>query len=358
MDRIRIISLMIVLSVILPARADKLTLVAGGGDQSIPSSNAATVKLAMPFAIEFDAFNGMYIVEFEAPRILYVSPSGEISAFAGVSEKGDYGDGGLAIKARFNGPHNIAVSREGIIFVADTFNQRVRQIELSKNITTFAGNGKKGLSGDGGDAKRAEFAEPYCVFLDRPRNRLLIADLANRRVRSVDLKSNKITTIAGNGQKGVPKDGEKAIEQPLVDPRAIAVDDKGTVYILERAGHALRTLAPDGTIKTLINTSGRPGLVTIPVDAAKAQMNGPKHLCVDTTGDIFIADAENHVILKYRPKTGQVSRVVGTGKAGADGLNGPPDKAQLNRPHGVAIGRDGRLYIADSYNNRIVRIDP
>ena len=161
--------------------------------------------------------------------------------------------------------------------------------------------------------------------------------------------------MAGNGQTGVPKDGAVAIEAPLVDPRAVAANAKGDIYILERSGNALRVVGRDGTIRTVAGT-GAKGSGGDGGAAIEATLNGPKHLCVDHEGNVLIADSENHLIRKYIPATGKIVRVAGTGKKGANGLNGPPEQAELSQPHGVTVHRDGTLYIADSSNGRIVKI--
>jgi glucose/arabinose dehydrogenase len=130
------------------------------------------------------------------------------------------------------------------------------------------------------------------------------------------------------------------------------------VYILERNGHALRVVGRDGKIRTVVNAAGKKGAEGDGGDALVATMNGPKHLCVDRDDNVIIADAENNLIRKYVPATGKILRVAGTGKKGADGLNGPPQQCELNRPHGVTVHRDGTLFITDSYNNRILKIVP
>jgi hypothetical protein len=185
---------------------------------------------------------------------------------------------------------------------------------------------------------------------------LLVADIDNRRVRRIDQATGVVTTIAGNGQKGVPADGAVATEAPLVDPRA-AVGAADGVYILERGGHALRFVSRDGKIKTVAGT-GKAGLSGDGGPGIQATMNGPKHLCMDRDGTVLIADAENHVIRRYDPRTGIISRVAGTGNKGTAGLGGAPEDAELNRPHGVTIGPDGLIYITDAYNDRILRIAP
>src|SRR5262249_3860778 len=146
-------------------------------------------------------------------------------------------------------------------------------------ITSIAGTGRKGFAGDGGPAVQAEFNGIYCIALDEPGGALYLADLENRRIRVVDLKTGIVSTVAGNGTKGVPADGAPARDAPLVDPRAVAVDGRGNVYVLERSGHALRVVDRTGKIRTIAGTgtkgdSGNGG------DARKATLNGPKHLCV------------------------------------------------------------------------------
>ena len=144
---------------------------------------------------------------------------------------------------------------------------------------------------------------------------MYLADLDNRRIRMIDLKTNVITTVAGNGAKGVPKDGSEATTAPLVDPRAVAVDSKGNVYVLERAGNALRVVDAAGKIRTVVGT-GAKGATGDGGNALKATLNGPKHLCIDRAGNVLIADTENHLIRKYLPAEGKIVRVAGSGKKG------------------------------------------
>jgi sugar lactone lactonase YvrE len=177
-------------------------------------------------------------------------------------------------------------------------------------------------------------------------------------VHALDLKTGTSRVVAGNGAKGVPRDGALALEAPLVDPRAAAIDRKGNLYILERNGHALRVVTPDGKIRTVVNAAGQKGAAGDGGDALAATMNGPKHLCLDRDDNVLIADAENNLIRKYIPATGKILRVAGTGKVGAAGLDGSPEQCELHRPHGVTVHRDGTLYITDSYNNRVLKIVP
>jgi DNA-binding beta-propeller fold protein YncE len=335
--------------VALPSHAaEKLVLVAGGDRGG---------ELRGPFGVDADRAGNLFIVEISGHRVLKVDGKGTLSTVAGTGQKGDGGDGGPGAKATFNGMHNLAVAANGDLYLADTWNNRVRKIDSKTGvITPLAGTGQKGFGGDGGLALKAQFGGVYCVALDPKGEYLYVADLDNRRIRAIDLKTNVVRTVAGNGQKGIPQDGATATEAPLVDPRAVAVDATGNVYVLERSGHALRVVSPDGKIRTVVGT-GKAGAAGDGGDALKASLNGPKHLCVDAQGNVLIADAENHLIRKYVPKEGKIVRVAGTGKRGSTGVGGDPLRAELSRPHGVFVHATGAIYIVDSDNHRILKID-
>src|SRR5262249_40310429 len=186
----------------------------------------------------------------------------------------------------------------------------------------------KGFGGDGGPAAKARFGGIYCVALDPRGRRLLLADLDNRRVRAVDLATGVVTTVAGNGERGVPPDGAEATRAPLVDPRAVAADAKGNVYVLERSGHALRVVDAAGRGRAVAGAGG-PGAGGDAGDARAAALNGPKHLCLDRDGGVLIAATENHRIRKYLPGRGTLVGVAGTGRRGAAGVGGPPGRVEL-----------------------------
>ena len=249
------------------------------------------------------------------------------------------------------------MGEDGDLYVADTFNNCVRKVDLKSHVVTrVAGTGQKGYSGDGGPAASAQCGGIYCIAFDPKGEKLYLCDLDSRRIRVVALKTGIVTTMAGNGQKGVPKDGEDAKTQPLVDPRAVAADSKGNVYILERGGHALRVVDASGKIHTVAGT-GKAGLSGDGGPALQAQMNGPKHLSCDKEDNVLIADTETHTIRRYSPKDGKIVRVAGTGKKGNGAAGGAPDQVELARPHGATIDPSGTVYICDSDNNRVLRID-
>lgn len=299
-----------------------------------------------PFGVAFGEKGNVYVAEYQGQRILLLGPTGKISTFSGNGEKGFAGDGLKSEEAIYNGIHNLARTTNGDIYVSDTRNNLIRMIEGKTRLThTIAGMpGQKGFYGDGGLASRAKLADPISISLSPDEKTLLIADIQNKRIRAVDLTTGLIRTVAGNGNRGIPKDGENALEQPLSDPRACVMDLEGNLYVLERGGNALRVIRPDGEIFTVAGTGkkgDRDGY------ARKATFAGPKHLCMDSEGKVIIADDNNHLIRLYDPKTKQVSTILG-GKA--------QPRTKLNRPHGVALAPDGALWICDSWNDRVLTL--
>jgi sugar lactone lactonase YvrE len=335
--------------------AQETVLVAGGGDRP-DGSPAIQASLDSPFGVDFDRAGNLFLVELTGQRVRKIDRNGILSTIAGDRKKGDRGDGGPAAAAQFNGMHNLAIGPDDTIYVADTWNNCVRVIDpRSGKITRVAGTGEKGFSGDGGPATKAKLGGVYCASLDATGDGLYLADLDNRRIRSVDLRTGIITTVSGNGERGVPRDGAIATEAPLVDPRAVAVDKSKNVYVLERSGHALRVVDREGKIRTVVGT-GKPGASGDNGAGRTATLNGPKHLCFDHQGNVIIADTENHVIRKYLVGVGKIVRLAGSGRKGKAGIGGPPLEAELNQPHGVYVHRDGTLYIADSSNHRVLKI--
>ena len=342
----RLLGCAIVVLVVAPLRADKIVLVAGG-DKS---------ELTSPFGVAFDSAGHLYFVEMTANRAVRLD-AGERVALAGTGKKGTSGDGGPALQAEFDGPHSLAAGPDGSLYIADTWSNRVRKLDLKTGtIAAFAGTCEKGFAGDGGPARAAKFGGVYCIAFDPAGKNMFLADLDNRRIRAIDMKTGVVSTVAGNGAKGVPKDGAAAVNAPLLDPRAVAADSKGNIYILERGGHALRVVDAAGKIRTVAGT-GEKGFSGDGGDALKAKMNGPKHLCFDRDDGVLFADTENHVIRKYLPESGKIIRIAGTGKKGSAGVGGSPEQAELSQPHGITLHSSGDLYISDSSNNRILKIE-
>lgn len=324
------LALVVVSPTAQPARSARIECVAGCGTDPMPGS-ATRVQLMEPFAVAFDRAGNWYIAEYRGHRITRVDKAGRASIVAGAP----------VTELTFNQPHALAITRDQRIYVADTMNHRLVRLDpRGLRATVVAGTGERGFGGDGGAANRATFAQLYDVAAHG--DRLYIVDLQNRRVRALDLKTNVITTIAGNGESAIPVDGARALSSPLVDPRAIAVDREGRIYILERRGNALRAVERDGSIRTLLTP--------------ESGLNGPKHLAVDARGNVLIADTENHVIRRYSPRDGSLTVIAGSGARGGALVADDPLRTELNRPHGVYVHRSGALYISDSENNRVLRL--
>jgi DNA-binding beta-propeller fold protein YncE len=343
-----VISSTVALGLLDNAKADKIVLFAGGGHSELPAP-ALEAALHEPFGTAFDSAGNAWIVEMASGnRLLKVDTSGTLTHEAGRRQTGEGGDNGPGLEAQFFGPHNLTIPGGRRILIGDTWNGRLREYFPANKLV-------RGVAGYGVPSEKAKGNGPYCVTTDDAGDKAYIADL--KQVWVLDLNDGKLQLVAGNGGKGIPADGALATEVPLVDPRAVAPDHLGNVYVLERGGHALRVVGKDGRIRTVVNASGKAGAGGDGGLALEAQLNGPKHLCVDRDNSVLIADAENNVIRRYVPETGRLERVAGTGRKGGNGVGGSPLECELARPHGVTVHpKTGELYITDSYNDRVLRV--
>jgi DNA-binding beta-propeller fold protein YncE len=280
--------------------------------------------------------------------------TGIISTVAGTGSLGFAGDDGPATKALLNEPYGVVVDRAGNLYFVDRLNQRIRKVDAQTGlISTVAGNGSKTYSGDGGPARMAGLVEPNGVAID-PENRMLyVADVAGHRLRQVDLATGVIQTFSGTGRPKHEGDGGAAESASIWGARAVDVGPDGTVFILEREGNTLRAVNPRTKIITTIAGTGSRGYSGDGGPALSATFNGPKELAVDPSGNVWIVDTENHVIRRIDAATKHIQTVAGNGRKGGDGDGGPANAARLDRPHGVAVGADGRIWIGDTNNHRI-----
>jgi sugar lactone lactonase YvrE len=317
------------------APAPVVERIAGGGEGAL-GGRAVEARLIEPFATARDKNGTLYICEYKGQRVTRVDRRGRITAFAGA---------GAATESAFKDPHGLVIASDQKMYLADTLNHRVLRLDLRSGASTvIAGTGEAGFAGDGGPATAARFNGVYGIDVDATGRRLYVADLENRRIRMIDLQSGATSTIAGNGTRGAPQDGAEAAASPLEDPRAVAVDARRNVYVLERRGNALRVVDPQGKIRTVLGPAGQ------------LRLNGPKHLCVEKGGSVIIADTENHRIVRFTPADGSAAVVAGTGTKGDEINPDDPLRTALNRPHGVAVDSSGALYVTDSYNHRILKI--
>jgi streptogramin lyase len=319
---------------------------------------AARALLNGPFDVGFDPDGNLFFSDTFNHCVRRVDAhTNVIRTVAGCGEPGYSGDGGPATRARLNEPYGIAVDRAGNVYVADRHNHCVRRIDAASGIvTTFAGNGSAKFSGDDGAAARAGMVEPNGLALDPGQDRLFIADVADHRVRVVDLASGIIWTFAGNGEAEHSGDGRSATMAGIHGARAVKVAADGTVYILERQGSTLRALDPSTGIITTVAGTGAKAYAGDNGPALAAAFNAPKELAIDRAGNLLIVDTENHAIRQIDIHTRRVVTIAGSGRQGGGGDGGPALAASLDRPHGAAVAADGSIYIGDTNNNRIRRV--
>ncbi len=336
-----------------------ITTAVGTGEKGFAGDGgpANAALLNGPFDVAFDAAGDLYFSDTFNCRIRRVDArTGVISTVAGNGDKGYSGDGGPATAAALNEPYGIVLDRAGNIFTADRLNRRVRRIDAAAGIiTTAAGTGVAAYSGDGGPASRAGLAEPNGLAFDAAQRHLYITDVADNRVRVIDLSTGTIATFAGTGAAEHSGDGGKATAAGTFGARAVKVGADGTVYILERQGSSLRAVDPaTGIITTIAGTTAR-GYGGDGGSALAAVFDAPKEMAIDRDGSLLIVDTENHAIRRIDRATGIVSNVAG-GRQGTGGDGGPATAAGLDRPHGAVVGPDGAIYIGDTNNHRIRKV--
>jgi sugar lactone lactonase YvrE len=282
-----------------------------------------------------------------------VVPPPGIGTFAGTGVSGYTGDGGPATSAELNSPYGVSLDASGNVYIADTLNSVIRKVDPIGKITTIAGTGTNGYSGDGGPATSAGLWAPYRAAADRAGN-VYIADYNNNRIRKVDT-TGTIITIAGTGTQGYNGDGIPATTAQLSLPGAVAVDGNGNLYIVDTWNNRIRKIDTSGMINTIAGT-GFAGVLGDGGPATSAQVNEPEGIAVDSSGNVYIADYGNSKIRKI-DTSGIISTIAGTGSIGSSGDGGPATAAFLKLPTGVAVDRAGNVYIADNQNSRVRKVD-
>ena len=332
------------------AASPRITTLVGTGTASDSANN--------PFGLVIGPDRGLYWADFGSHRVMrFDFGTRAVSVIAGTGKAGYSGDGGPATSAQMNAPHEVRFDSKGNIFVAERDNHVVRYIDMkSKVISTAAGTGMRGFSGDGGPANQAQLAQPHSIALDRADN-VYICDIVNNRVRRIDPKSGIITTYAGNGARDITPDEASLDGTSVVGPRSIEIAPDGTMYLILREGNKVFSIdVARRRLKRIAGTGelgyagdGGPAL-NAKFGAPGNALNGPKGVAY-ADGMLYIADTENHVIRKIDLKQGTISTIVGTGQRG-DGPDGDPLACKLARPHGLFI-QGNTLYIGDSENHRI-----
>lgn len=328
----------------LTARDKRILTIAGDGTPG---------QIDNPFGVVIGPDGALYFCEYGGQKIRRLDlKTKALSIVAGTGRKGYSGDGGPALQATFNLPHELRFDKSGNMYIADMENAAIRRIDAKTHvITTIAGTGKPGFSGDGGPAAQAQLRQPHSIQFDHD-GRLLICDVGNHRIRAVDLKTGVINTWAGTGERKPTPDGAPRLGTPLNGPRSIDADPAGNLYVALREGNAVYRIDRQTDHITHLAGTGEKGYSGDGGPARGAKLSGPKGITWSPDGSVYIADTESHTIRRIDLKTGLIRTVAGTGEKG-DGPDGDPLKCKLGRPHGVFVDRKGVLYIGDSEAHRV-----
>ncbi|HLK66507.1 MAG TPA: IPT/TIG domain-containing protein [Bryobacteraceae bacterium] len=326
-----------------------LTVIAGNGHAGFSGDGgpATVASLNEPFGVAVDSSGNLYIADFGNNRVRKVA-GGIITTVAGTGTSGFSGDGGPATAAKLYAPHGVAVDTAGSLYIADFGNQRIRKVTAG-TISTVAGNGTGGFSGDNGSATQAELNNPERVALDSAGN-FYIADSSNNRIRKVS--GGVISTVAGNGNAGFSGEGGPATAAMLDFPTAIAVDSRGVLYIGDAGNLVIRQVS--GGIITIVAGNGTSGALGDGSAPTKASLNYPNGIAIDSSGAYYIADFYRGRIRKVAG--GVMVTEAGNGQGSFGGDSNPATSALLNSPSGIAFDHNGNLYIADALNNRVRKV--
>ncbi len=332
-----------------------LLLVLGLGSLEAQTS-ATALPLMLPSAIAYDAQGNLYIAETGGNVIRKVDAAGVIMTIAGTGTQGFSGDGGPAVAARLDSPEGLALDANNHLFIADTHNHCIRRIDLATGlITTVAGSGA-GFAGDGGPAAAARLDLPTALAVDREGN-LYIADTENFRVRKISAVGGVITTVAGNGRQGFSGDGGAATAASIDSPSGLAVDAAGNLYIADTHNHRVRRVAAATGVMTTIAGTGAETFSGDDAAATAAALALPRGLGIDSGGNVYIADTANHRIRRIDAVTHAITTVAGDGVQGFSGDGGVAASAALDSPGAAVISPAGLATLADTANGRIRQLD-
>ncbi len=340
---------------VFPAQSQGIiTTFAGNGNMmfSGDGGQATAATLNNPTGVAIDAAGNVYISDTNNWRVRRISPLGMISTVAGNGFNGATGDGNLAVNASISDPYGLALDAAGNLYIADASNRRIRRVTPSGIITTIAGTGLQGSSGDGGLAISATLNRPIAVTVDAAGN-LYICDSSNHSIRRVNLASGIITKYAGNGVPAFSGDGGQATAASLQFPLAVAADKTGNLYIADAGNNCIRRIGADGVITTVAGTGNRAGFAGDGGLATGALLNIPSDVTVDSSGSLFIGDSGNNRIRRVDALSQIISTIAGGANNGFSGDGGPATGSLLNFPWGVKVDATGTVYVADHSNQRV-----
>lgn len=349
------LSLLLSLATTAAATAATISTFAGTGAKGFSGDRgpAAAAQLSDPNGIARGPDGALYICDTTNHRIRKVARDGTITTVAGSGEKGYSGDGGPALAAKLNEPYEVRFDAAGNVCWVERLSAVVRRLDpKTGTISTLAGTGTPGFSGDGGPATKAQLNQPHSLAFDRA-GHLYIADVSNHRVRKVDAQAGIITTLIGTGKREPTPDGAALRPTtPVSGPRALDIAADGSLWLALREGHAVYRLdLARATIHHVAGT-GQKGFSGDGGPARTAAFNGPKGIAIAANGHVYVVDTENQVIRVIDPKAGTIARFAGSGTRG-DGPEGDPLACALNRPHGVFVDPDGAVFIGDTETHRV-----
>jgi sugar lactone lactonase YvrE len=305
-----------------------------------------------PYGVIIGRDGALYFCDVDNQRIRRLDlKSRTTRTVAGDGKRAYAGDGGPATSGSLNMPHEIVFDSRNHMYIAERDNHVVRKVDATSGvISTFAGTGAAGFSGDGGPASSAQLRQPHSIAIG-PDGRLLICDIGNHRIRAVDLSTGAITTIGGTGERLPTPDGAPLNGTPLNGPRTMVIGPDGTIYLALREGNQLYRIAPKTNTLHHLAGTGEQGWTGDGGPARAAKLAGPKGLALSGR-NLYVADTESHTIRRVNLDSGIITTVLGTGVRG-DGPEPDPLQCRLSRPHGLFADKDGTLYVTDSEAHRI-----
>jgi sugar lactone lactonase YvrE len=342
---------------IAPAAIAPITTVAGNGTEGSSGNGGPAIdaELNAPHGLAVDTAGNVYFADTDNDVIRVVNgQSGVIRIVAGTNSAAGYaGDGGQAVNAELHAPTSVAVDNAGNLFIADTGNNVIREVNYATGvITTVAGNGTQGYGGDGAQATAARLDAPTSVAVDAAGN-LYIADSGNSRVRMVNHATGVITTVAGTGTAGYSGDGAQATAAQLANPAGVALDGSGNLFIADSAEQRIRAVNLATGVITTVAGNGTQGYSGDGALATAAELSNPYGVAVDSSGNLYIADRNNSRLREVDAHSGLIITVAGSGTQGYSGDGGPATAAELFNPSAVAVDSLGDVYLSDTGNNRI-----
>lgn len=313
---------------------------------------ATQAQMDNPFGVVRGPDGAIWYTEYTGQRIRRVTPDGKIETMAGNGKKGYTGDGGPATAASFDLPHEIRFDKAGNYYIADMSNHAIRKVDAKTGIiTTLAGTGRGGYTGDGGPSEKAELKQPHSIQFG-PDGDLYICDIGNHVIRKIDMKTGKISTFAGTGKPGPTPDGAPIKGTPLKGPRSMDFDKEGNLWLATREGNQVFKLDLKAGVIHHIAGTGASGFTGNGGPAKLATLKGPKGIALDAEGNAWLADTESHTVRVIMAKSGNLELLAGTGEKG-DGPDGDPLKCKMARLHGIYVDTDGSVFIGDSEAHRV-----